>query len=74
MFWLYCFFFGGVFVVSRYEYMGMIGVFGAIISAIQMAILERENLQKVDFHGKKLAYASPIPTLTLWCVLPTTQL
>ncbi|CAI4229904.1 unnamed protein product [Auanema sp. JU1783] len=35
---------------NRVEYLGMIGLFGSLISGIQLAILEHKNLSKVDWN------------------------
>ena len=37
---------------DRFEYLGMVGLFGAIVSAIQMTILERSAINDVDWRGK----------------------
>uniref|UniRef100_A0A915JPM1 Solute carrier family 35 member F1 n=1 Tax=Romanomermis culicivorax TaxID=13658 RepID=A0A915JPM1_ROMCU len=35
---------------SRTEYLGMVGIFGSVISGIQLALIERENLAQVPWH------------------------
>lgn len=37
---------------SRVEFLGMIGLFGSIISAIQMVILERHQLSTIEWNSK----------------------
>lgn len=37
---------------DRFEYLGMIGICGSIISAVQMIVVEREALREVDFGGQ----------------------
>lgn len=36
---------------DRFEFLGMLGLCGSIISAVQMAILERDALAQVQFSG-----------------------
>lgn len=41
---------------SRVEFLGMIGLFGSIISAIQMVILERHQLSAIEWDYKIVLY------------------
>ena len=40
-------------VYDRAEFLGMIGVFGTMISIIQVIGLERDNIQSIDWAGCK---------------------
>ncbi|CAI5440220.1 unnamed protein product [Caenorhabditis angaria] len=41
---------------SRTEYLGMLGLFGCIVSGIQLAIFEPQNLESVIWDGPTIAY------------------
>ncbi|CAD6184658.1 unnamed protein product [Caenorhabditis auriculariae] len=41
---------------SRIEYLGMVGLFGCIVSGIQLAVLEQDNLAKINWDGATIGY------------------
>uniref|UniRef100_A0A1I7WNN7 Solute carrier family 35 member F1 n=1 Tax=Heterorhabditis bacteriophora TaxID=37862 RepID=A0A1I7WNN7_HETBA len=41
---------------SRMEYLGMVGLFGSLISGVQLAVLEHKNLAQIDWNLSTISF------------------